>query len=84
MAVFEKVPIALNCWVVPTAMVLLAGVTAIDVTSATVSVVKPGIPLKVAVIVVLPGAAPAVASPAVLIVAIPVLDELQVTNDVKS
>lgn len=65
------------------AMVLFAGVTAIDVTSATVSVVEPCIALEVAVIVVLPGAAPAVASPALLIVAIPVLDELHVANVVR-
>lgn len=64
-------------------MVLLAGVTAIDVTSATISVVEPCIALKVAVIVVLPGAAPAEASPALLIVAIPVLDELHVANVVR-
>ena len=74
---------AMNCWVVPAAMVGVAGVTAMDATVATVSVVEPGMPLKVAVIVVLP-AAVAFVSPALLIVATPVLNELHVANVVKS
>ena len=48
----EKVPVAVNCWVAPLAMLGLAGVTAIDrrVTAAalTVSTVEPVTPFSVA------------------------------------
>jgi hypothetical protein len=51
-----KVPVAVNCWVVPSAIVGLAGVTAIDVTTTgvTVSVVVPPMSPSVAVIVETP------------------------------
>ena len=79
----EYVPVAVNCWVVPRAMLGLVGVTAIDlsVAAVTVRVVDPDIDPDVAVIVVEPVAA-GVANPfeptALLMVATPVLDELQV------
>jgi len=84
----EKVPVAVNCCVVPGAMFALAGVTAIDtsVAAVTVRVADPDIAPDVAVIVVEP-AATAVANPfdpAVLLkVATPVLDELQAAVDVR-
>jgi hypothetical protein len=77
-----------NCCIVPLAIEGLTGVTAIDVSVAavTVRVVDRDIPPNVAVIVVEP-AATAVTNPlepaALLIVAAPVLDELQVTAVVK-
>jgi len=76
----EYVPEAANCWVAPTALLAVAGVTAIEdrVAAVTVRVAVPILPLKAAVMVVVP-AATAVARPLLLIVATPVLDELQVT-----
>ena len=52
----EKVPVAVNCWVSPLAMLGLAGVTAIDCRTAavTVSTVEPVTPPSVAVIVEVP------------------------------
>jgi len=85
-----KVPVAVNCWVSPSGRLGLAGVTAIEVRVAavTVSVVFPETPPKVAVIVMGPPAATDVANPcdpaALLIVATAVLDELQVTWVVRS
>src|SRR5438309_4977332 len=85
-----KVPFAVNCWVSPSARPGLAGVTAIEVRVAavTVSVVFPETPPKVAVIVMGPAAATDVAKPfelvALLMVAKPVLDELQATWVVRS
>lgn len=79
----EKLPVAVNCLVVATAMVGAAGVTAIDARIATVSVVEPDILPEVALMVVGP-AATAVASPLVLMVAKPGADELQVTDEVRS
>ena len=76
----EYVPEAVNCWVAPTALLAVAGVTAIEfrVVAVTVRVAVPDIPPKAAVMVVVP-AATAVAMPLLLIVATPVLDEFQVT-----
>lgn len=74
----------MNCCVAPLAIVVFAGVTLIDTSDAgfTVSVVEPEMLPDAALIVVVP-AATDVASPyepaALLIVATPVLDELQVT-----
>ena len=79
----EYVPVAVNCWVPFTAMLAVAGVTAIEdnvaaVAAVTVRVLVPVLPLKAAVMVAVP-AALAVARPPVAIVAVAVLDELQVT-----
>ena len=76
----EYVPVAVNCWVAPAAMLGLAGVTAIEdrVAAVTVRVVFPEILPEVAVMVAVP-AATAVARPLLLTVATDVLDELQVT-----
>ncbi len=73
----ENVPVAANCLVVPLAMLGLDGVTAMDtrVAGVTVSVSDPDMLPDVAVIVVEPAA--------LLIVATPVLDELQVTTVVR-
>src|SRR6266700_3997680 len=84
-----KVPVAVNCRVVPFAMLGFVGVTAIEVRVAavTVSVVLPETPPKVAVIVVIPAAtdvAKPCEPPALLIVAIVLLDELQATWVVRS
>lgn len=64
-------------------MVELTGVTAIELSAATVSVVDPEMPPEVAVIVVVPMAA-AEASPVLLMVATPSSNELHVTDIVKS
>src|SRR5205809_431405 len=85
-----EVPVAVNCRVSPSGRLGLAGVTAIEVRVAavTVSVVFPETPPKAAVIVMGPPAATDVANPceppALLIVATAVLDELQVTWVVRS
>jgi hypothetical protein len=86
-----KVPIAVNCWPRPSATAGAVGVTAIDTSTAvvTVSGVAPATPvlLSVAVIVVEPGAALAArpALPAALLtVAVAGFDELQVTRAVTS
>jgi hypothetical protein len=80
----EKVPVAVNCCVVPLAMLGLVGVIARDASVAgfTVSVVDPDMPSDDALIVVVP-AATAAAKPELLIVATPVLDEPQVTDVVR-
>ena len=78
---------AMNCCVVPLAMLGVAGVTAMDtrVALVTVNVVALEMPPSVAVTVVGP-AATEVASPwepaALLTVALPVSEELQVTREV--
>jgi hypothetical protein len=79
-----NVPVAVNCSVAPLAIDGFAGVTAIDcsVAAVTVSKVEPLIGDDVAVIVEVPTPAP-VARPAVLIVAVVVVPEFQVTLDVK-
>ena len=81
-APFDRTPVALNCRVVPTAALGLAGVTPTDETVVAVSVVELEIPPAVAVMVVVPGTA-AVASPfeptALLMEATPGFDDVQVT-----
>ena len=81
----ENVPVAINCWVPPTDMIGLAGVTAMEdrVEEVTVRVVLPEIGPEVAVMVELP-ATRAVASPLLSTEATDVLDELQVTDVVIS
>jgi len=74
---------AANCWVVPTAMVGVAGVTAIDVTGATVNIVEPDTLPDRAEIVVSPMAT-ADATPDTLMEAAPSFDELQTTVEVTS
>ena len=74
----------MNCWVRPLASDGLAGVTAIDATTAgvTVSVVAPLTPPSVAVIVVEP-ANSAEARPVVEMVATVVFDDDQATDAVR-
>jgi hypothetical protein len=85
----EYVPVAVNCCVVPGAMLGLVGLTAMDtsVAEVTVSKVEPDMLPDAAVIVVEP-AATEVANPlepaALLMVATAAVDELQVTVIVKS
>jgi hypothetical protein len=76
----ENVPEAANCWVLPTAMLGLAGVTEMEdrVAGVTAKVVFPEIVPEVAMMVAEP-VETAVASPLLLTVATNVLDELQVT-----
>jgi hypothetical protein len=87
LVLFAKMPVAVNCLVVPSAMLGLVGATWIDTSVFTVSMVLPETPLNVAVIVVDPVAA-AEASPldaAVLLTVATVVDEeLQVTDAVMS
>jgi hypothetical protein len=80
----EKVPVAVNCWVVPFAIEGFAGVTAIDtnVTEVTVSKVDPVTLPEVAMIVLDP-AAFAVAIPPVVIVAEFVFWDCQPTEPVR-
>jgi hypothetical protein len=85
----EKVPVAVNCCVVPRKIEGLAGVTAIEtrVTSVTVRVVEPEMFPDVAVIVVVPAAIEAAFpfDPAVLLmVAIDSVEEVQITDVVRS
>ena len=88
MLLSEKVPVAANCCAIPSGMFGFAGVTAIEVRTAevTVRVVDPEIAPRVAEMVVLP-AATALAipwvGPLVTIVAAAGLDEFQVTLPVK-
>lgn len=85
----EYVPVAVNCALDPDAMLGLPGVTEMDckVALLTISVVVPETLPDRAVIVLLP-AATEVATPlkpvALLMVAVPVLEELQVTDLVRS
>jgi hypothetical protein len=75
------VPVAVYCCVSPAAMLTVVGVTAIDCSTAAVTVsVTPAlvIPPDVAVILVVPAATP-VATPLALIVAVAVLDDVHVT-----
>ena len=79
-----KVPVAVNCFVVPTAMLEFAGVTAIDTNVAlfTLSEAVPVTEPEIALIV--PDPVPTdVARPEALTVAVPGTDEVHVT-DVKS
>ena len=79
-----NVPVAVNCSVAPLVIDGFAGVTAIDckVAAVTVNTVDPLIAPEVALIVDVPTPAP-VASPVVLIVAMLVVPEDQVTLDVR-
>lgn len=81
----ENIPVAVNCVVVPSAMLGLVGVTSIETSVALVTVnwVEPETLATVAVIVLLP-AEMDVANPALLIVATPVLVELHVAKFVRS
>ena len=82
-------PVAVNCWVVPFAMLGSAGVTSIEtsVAAVTVRLVEPEIAPDVAVIVVVPTALP-LASPseptAFEIVATPSSEDDHVTESVRS
>ena len=78
-------PVALNCWSVPTRIVGFAGVTAMLVRrrAATVSVVLPLTAPSVALIVDVPMATPW-ASPAALMVASAGVADAQVTDAVRS
>ena len=80
----DNVPVAVNCSVSPTGKLVLAGVTAIDLSAAaaTVRLVEPLMLPRVAEIVTGP-ADTAVARPALLIVAHVVSEEAQVTWLVK-
>ena len=80
---------AVNCRVVPFAILGVVGVTVIvdRIAAVTVSVVLPETPPKVAVIVVVPAAtdvAKPCEPPALLIVATPAAEELQATWVVRS
>jgi hypothetical protein len=84
----EKMPVAVNCLVVPSAMLGFVGVTSTDtsVSEFTVRSVLPDMPLIVALIVAVP-ALTEVASPlepAVLLTVATEADELQVTDAVRS
>jgi spore maturation protein SpmB len=76
----EKVPMAVNCSVSPTAGIGAAGVTVIEdrVAGVTVRVALPSIPPELAVMVTVPGEM-AVARPVLSIVATAGFDELHVT-----
>ena len=81
----EKVPVAVNCWLIPTGMVGFAGVTEMDdrVAEFPVRVVLPEMLPEEAVMVVVPVAKP-VARPVLLIVATTGFKESQVTSGVIS
>ena len=80
-----KVPVAVNCWVVPSGTDAVAGATASETRAAlvTVRVEVPLMPESVAVMVVDPGAL-LVAIPTLEMVAALVFDELQVEELVRS
>jgi hypothetical protein len=81
----EKVPIAVNCWLAPTPILGLVGVTAIEVSVAGVTTkdtVGLVMPFTVAVIPEVPILTP-VARPVLTMVATAVLEEAQVAVDVK-
>jgi len=80
----EKVPVAVNCSVLPFAIEGFAGVTAMDtsVAAVTVRVVDPVMPPETALIVLVPVATP-VANPPAVIVATVVVTELHVAVLVK-
>jgi hypothetical protein len=80
-----SVPTAINCREVPSAMLALAGVTAIDVTAEDVSDVVPVTVSRSAVIIIEPVVEDTVlARPVTEMVTIAASDELQVTNEVRS
>jgi hypothetical protein len=81
----EKVPVAVNCWVVPPGTLGLAGVTAMEdkVAEVTIRVVPPETSPEVAVMIVVPAVRP-LAKPVRLTVATAVLDDPQVARAVIS
>ena len=85
----EKVPVAINCWVVPAAMLGFGGVRASETKTGlvTVKVVLPDIASRVAVIIEVPRDRP-VANPwvpsALETVATPLIEELHATCELKS
>lgn len=80
-----NVPVAVYACVVPAAIDAVVGVTAIDTSTAGVTVsVTPGeVMLPCAAVIVVAPAATAVASPAALIVAVGTLEDVHVTVDVR-
>jgi hypothetical protein len=85
-ALFDKVPVAVNCRVVPTMLVTFAGVTAMETNAADVNATEPDTFPEVAVMVAEP-AAIAVTAPfepsALLTEAAPPFDELHTTDAVR-
>lgn len=81
----EKVPVAVNCWVVPPGTLGLAGVTTMEdkVAEVTIRVVPPETSPEVAVMIVVPAVRP-LAKPVTLTVATAVSDDLQVARAVIS
>lgn len=78
-------PAAVNCCVVPLAMLVVpAGFTVIVDTSDVVSVTEPVAPLNEALIEVEPVVVPAVASPDASMVATAVIEDDQVAHAVRS
>jgi hypothetical protein len=83
-ALFARVPSAENCCVIPGARLCgVAGDSTSETVSDVVSRVDPVMPLYTAVMTAEPVNEPAVARPPELIVAMPVSDELHVTDDVR-
>ena len=86
-ALFDSIPVALNCREVPTILVRLAGVTAMETSAADVKVVVPDTVPEIAIMVVEP-AENAVTAPfdpaALLTEATPPFDELHTTDVVRS
>src|SRR5437016_160169 len=77
-----KVPVAMNCWLLPTMTVAAGGVTAMDTrVGVTVRLAAPPSESNVAVILDWPAATP-VANPRPLIVAMLFAEEFQITLDV--
>ena len=76
---------AVNCWTVPTALLELVGVTAIEdrVAAVTAKVFEPEMVPDVALMVVVPAASEE-AFPAASMVATEVFEELQMTDEVMS
>ena len=79
----SSVPVAENCFEVPFAILVMDGDVIMANNSDVVSVTELVIPLNIAEISVVPGAATADARPVALIPAIPVSDEPQVAKDVR-
>jgi hypothetical protein len=78
-----RVPDAVNCFEVPLAMLVMAGVVEMAATADVEREAVPVMPLNVAEIVVEPGAVIAVASPEPLTVAMLESEEVQVAQDVR-
>lgn len=85
-----KIPVAVHCWLLPSAILGFVGVTSTDTSAAdvTVSVVLPKIDPDVAMMLVEPVVVPDVANPlepdALLTVATSEADELHDTDEVRS